>query len=80
MKAENAGMFQEIFDCLMEDWEADGTLVRWERGAERRPCRYDRAAVMRSAWRYRKGEGLTMSAALKRAWADARRANLYLVA
>ncbi|MDR1286535.1 MAG: hypothetical protein LBK08_02905 [Treponema sp.] len=50
-----------------------------ERRAEHCPCRYDRAAIMRSAWQYRKGEGLTMSAALKRTRADARRANLHLV-
>ena len=29
-----------------------------------------RQAVMLAAWQYRKGEGLSMSEALKRAWAD----------
>jgi len=79
--------FQTLFDDLIGDWEADGTLARWERekaereaGRRRKPRRYDKAAVMRSAWQYRKGEGLTMSQALKRAWADARRAKLQLVA
>jgi hypothetical protein len=77
--------FQALLDDLIGHWEADGTLARWEREkaerkAGRRPCRYDRAAIMRSAWQYRKTEGLTMSEALKQAWADAHRANLRLVA
>jgi hypothetical protein len=74
-----------LLDDFIEELYANGTVDRWkrekaEREAGRRPCRYDRGAVMRSAWQYRKGEGLTMSAALKRAWADARRVNLHLVA
>ena len=78
-------LFQALLDDFIEDLRADGTVGRWEQGragrkAGRVPCRYDRAAVMRSAWAYRKGEGLAMSEALKRAWADARRASLRLVA
>ncbi|MDR2701099.1 MAG: hypothetical protein LBB72_01550 [Spirochaetaceae bacterium] len=75
--------FQALLEDLIGYWETDGTLARWERekaGRQRKPCRYDRAAVMRSAWAYRRAEGLTMSEALKRAWADARRANLRIAA
>jgi Ni/Co efflux regulator RcnB len=85
-------MAQELMDGGLSFWEAmaqglneSGTVDRWnrekaERKAGRRPCRYDRSAIMRRAWKYRKGEGLTMSAALKRAWADARRSDLHRVA
>jgi hypothetical protein len=31
----------------------------------------NRSEVMKAAWQYRKADGLTMSAALKRAWAEA---------
>jgi hypothetical protein len=77
--------FYNLLDNFVEDLYADGTVDRWkrekaERKAGKRPCRYNRAAVMRSVWTYRKKEGLTMSAALKRAWADARRSILHLVA
>jgi hypothetical protein len=77
--------FFELLDDFVEDLYADGTVDRWKREKEgrKRPeprPRYDRAAVMRSAWKYRKTEGFTMSAALKLAWADARRSTLHLVA
>jgi hypothetical protein len=80
MSAYDMALLQNFVDELYED----GTIDRWKRekaeGQGRGPSRYDRGAVMRSAWAYRKGEGLSMSAALKRAWADARRATLRLVA
>jgi hypothetical protein len=67
-----------FIDSIVDFFEADGaTGRRRKRTAKRkvpRPCRYDRSAVMRSAWAYRKGEGLSMSNALKLAWADARKA------
>jgi hypothetical protein len=76
-----------FLDAMARGLNESGTIDRWNREkAERKggkkpcACRYDRAAVMRTAWIYRKGEGLTMSAALKRAWADARRSTLHLVA
>ena len=73
-----------LLEGFVEELYENGTVDRWKRekaaGKGRGPCRYDRAAVMRSAWQYRKGEGLAMSAALKRSWADARRAALRLVA
>jgi hypothetical protein len=69
----------EPFEKLVEEFYEDGSIDRWKREKEERKakqwrgsCRYDRAAIMRSAWAYRKGEGFTMSAALKRAWAEAR--------
>jgi hypothetical protein len=76
--------FQALLDDFIGELYEDGTVSRWEaekaEGQGRGSCQYDRAAVMRSAWAYRKGEGLSMSAALKRAWADARRSALRLVA
>jgi hypothetical protein len=74
-----------FWDAVFQGLDESGTTERWKREkADRktccRPCRYDRAAIMRTAWKYRKGEGLTMSAALKRAWADARRSAIHLVA
>ena len=74
MNACDMALLEDFIDELYEN----GTVDRWKREkaewkAGQNPCWYDRAAVMRAAWAYRKGEGLTMSAALKRAWADARR-------
>jgi hypothetical protein len=74
-----------FWDAVARGLDESGTTERWkrekaERKAGRRPCRYDRSAIMKAAWKYRKGENLTMSAALKRAWADARRSTLHLVA
>ena len=70
-----------LLDDFVDELYENGTIDRWRREkAEPKPCRYDRAAVMRTAWAYRKGEGLSMSEALKLAWADARRATLRLVA
>jgi hypothetical protein len=76
-----------FLDAFCQGLDESGTAARWERekaereaGKKPRACRYDRSAVMRAAWTYRKGEGFTMSAALKRAWADARRSALHLVA
>jgi hypothetical protein len=76
-----------FLDAFCRGLDESGTAARWKRekaewkaGKKPRPCRYDRAAVMRTAWQYRKGECLAMSAALKRAWADARRLTLHLAA
>jgi hypothetical protein len=72
-------------EAIARGLNESGTVERYnrekaERKAGKRPCRYDRSAIMRTAWQYRKGEGLTMSAALKRAWADAKRSTLRVVA
>ena len=79
--------FFALFDNFIEELYEDGTIDRWkreeaERKAKRKPSptMYDRAAIMRSAWAYRKYDGLSMSDALKLAWADARRANLSMAA
>jgi hypothetical protein len=76
-----------FLDAFCQGLDESGTAARWKRekaerkaGKKPRSCRYDRSAIMRTAWKYRKEEGLTMSAALKRAWADARRSTLHLVA
>ena len=74
-----------LLEDFVDELYEDGTVGRWkrekaERKPEKLPCRFDRGTIMRSAWAYRKGEGLSMSAALKLAWADARRTTLRLVA
>jgi len=72
-----------LIEDFIDELYKNGTVDRWKgekATGKAGPCRYDRAAVMRSAWAYRKGDGLSMSAALKRAWADTRRAALRLVA
>jgi hypothetical protein len=76
-----------FLDAFCRGLDESGTAARWKRekaerkaGKKPRASRYDLSAIMRTAWTYRKGEGLTMSAALKRAWADARRSTLHLVA
>jgi hypothetical protein len=76
--------FALIESFVNELWE-NGTAGRWNREkAGRKPGpglrRYDRSAVMRSAWEYRKRDGHTMSVALQLAWSDARRTKLRLVA
>ena len=72
-----------LINGIIDELYGGGTIYRRRRdkaeGKVPRPG-YDRSAVMRSGWAYRKGEGLSMSAALRRAWADARRANLRAVA
>ncbi|MDR0475420.1 MAG: hypothetical protein LBH43_17325 [Treponema sp.] len=74
--------FMPYINSFIEELYENGSIDRWKREkAEReagRKRKYDRAAIMRSAWAYRKGEGLTMSAALQRAWADAKRATLHI--
>jgi hypothetical protein len=72
--------FFGLLDDFVEGIYQDGTAARWkaekearkQRSKPRRGCRYDRSAIMREAWQYRKGWGLTMSEGLKRAWANAR--------
>ena len=69
--------FYDLLDDFIEELYEDGSVDRWKREAEERkaskkprPCQYDRGAIMRSAWQYRKEEGCSMSAALKLAWAE----------
>ncbi|GHT52859.1 hypothetical protein FACS1894106_2480 [Spirochaetia bacterium] len=71
--------FFSLLDDFCEQLDRDGTSARWKaekeaRKQKRRGCRYDRGAIMRAAWQYRKGWGMSMSEALKRAWAGAKEA------
>ena len=68
-------IFQTLLEDFISDLDKDGTLARWSQAKYkdlRRHGWHDRAAIMRAAWKYRKEEGLSMSEAMKRAWADDR--------
>jgi hypothetical protein len=54
--------FQALLDDLIGYWETDGTLARWERekaerkaGRQRKPCRYDKAAIIEEGFLSREG-------------------------
>jgi hypothetical protein len=72
--------FFSLLDNFIEETYADGTAARWKAEKEARQqrkkplrgYRYDRSAIMKAAWGYRKGRGLSMSESLKRAWAEAK--------